>query len=163
NVQNKILFAHGYGFSYTTLPPSANSWSVNTQWIDQSIGDEQLVATEAISPPGGTVVAGVEDNGTFYVSNPDCYPSVPGPDNTVEQAAAWSLDYSGITPSYIAGVMAWNKQQSGYSTDGGQTWQYFAHTPPFANMMGGSIAVSTAQNTVWVGSNNQNAYYTQDG
>ncbi|MFZ0208503.1 MAG: hypothetical protein WAL59_20765, partial [Roseiarcus sp.] len=80
--------------------------------------------------------------------------------------AGWSVDYASSNPSFIVGLADWwGTEQSGYSTDGGQTWTNFASDIPGADssFMGGTIAASTPQNIIWAPADGNQPYYTLNG
>jgi hypothetical protein len=164
SASNKLYASEGIGVWYTSIAAN-QTWDVGPTWYSQSLGIEQLVANEIISPPGGKPVAASWDRPVFYIDNPDAYPSTHGPDNKNSIVMGWSVDYASNNPSYIAAVMNWEVEASGYSTDGGKTWQAFATYPPFLNSgeLGGSIAAATALNLVWAPNNNGVPYVTKDG
>ena len=132
-VPNKLWASDGVGVWNTTNLPTANfQWNTPVVWNDQSIGIEQLVANEIIVPPGGHPVLASWDRPFFYVANPNTYPSTYGPVNGAF-AAGWSLDYASSNPSFLVGIADWwGVEESGYSTDGGQTWNSFPSYPPGA-------------------------------
>ena len=80
--------------------------------------------------------------------------------------AGFAVDYASSNPNFLVGIAEWwGVEESGYSTNGGQTWTPFATYPPtLANgKIGGSIAASTPTNIVWVPSNKSSPYYTTNG
>ena len=166
-VQNKLWASDGVGVWNTTNLPTQNFMhGTPVIWNDQSIGIEQLVANEILVPPGGHPVLASWDRPFFYVSNPDAYPSTYGPVNG-KFAAGWSLDYASSKPSFVVGIADWpGTEQSGYSTDGGQTWTVFPTNPPGAGTgsnIGGTIAASTPTNIIWAPADGHQPYYTLDG
>ena len=61
--------------------------------------------------------------------------------------------------------LVWQFEESGYSTNGGQTWTAFPSFPPWAvrvagNQFGGTIAASTPENIIWAPSGGIDPYYT---
>jgi photosystem II stability/assembly factor-like uncharacterized protein len=164
-VANRVWFAEGIGVWYADIPHALLPPKSIT-FISQSIGIEQLVANQVISPPGGKPLLASWDRPVFYVDRPDVFPSVHGPDNQDTIVMGWALDYASTNPTFIAGLFNWwGVEKSGYSTDGGQTWAPFSTYPPtIANAkIGGSVAVSTPTNIVWAPANNSSPYYTKDG
>src|SRR5262245_51105664 len=157
-VPNRLWFSEGIGVWYADVVgiPSAVTFT------SQSLGIEQLVANEVIAPPGGQPIVASWDRPVFRVSNPDAFPTTHGPDNAQSILMGWSLDYATTDPTFIVGLMNWGVEKSGYSSDGGQTWQQFASQPPlFSNgKLSGAIAAASTTNFVWVPSNNGNPYYT---
>ncbi|HUO50275.1 MAG TPA: hypothetical protein VMU25_01795, partial [Candidatus Paceibacterota bacterium] len=163
---NKLYLSEGIGIWWTSLATN-QPWQAGVTWNSQTIGIEQLVANEIIVPPGGQPVVGSDDRPVFYISNPDVYPSKHGPNNLNTIVHGYDLDYATNNPNFVAGIFNWwGVEQSGYSTDGGQTWTSFASKPADVTSVpkiGGSLAVSTPTNMVWIPSNNDHPYYTKDG
>ena len=56
-------------------------------------------------------------------------------------------------------------EESGYSTNGGQTWTKFPTEIPGggSSFIGGTIAASTPQNIIWAPSSGNQPYYTLNG
>ena len=82
-------------------------------------------------PPGGDPVLASWDRPFFYISNPNAYPSTYGPVDQDNIVAGWSVDYASSNPSFIVGIADWwGTEESGYSTNGGQTWTKFANRDP---------------------------------
>jgi len=164
SASNELYFSEGIGVWHTAIATN-QSWDLGPIWNSQSLGIEQLVVNEVISPPGGKPLVAAWDRAVFYVNDPDVFPSTHAPDNQQSLEAGWSVDWASSRPSYIAAIMQWNVEKSGYSTNGGQTWCSFASYPPFfsAYKIGGGIAASTPSNIVWAPNNNGNPYYTKNG
>ena len=158
-VSGKIYSTSGIGVWNATLPSNFTSSSAIV-WNDQSLGIEQLVANEIISPPGGQPVVANDDFGDFYIANPDVFPSAHG---TVSNqfAAGWAVDYASNDPSYVVAVTDGNGEFSGYSTNGGQTWNTFSTYP--SDLIGGGIAAASSTDIVIFPSNNSVPYYTLNG
>jgi hypothetical protein len=164
-VPNELFSSDGVGVWHTNFPTSGFTWQTVTLWTDQSAGIEQLVANDIIAPPGGVPILASWDRGFMTITNPNAYPTSYGPVNG-SFVAGWSLDYASSDPSFIVGLANWwGTEESGYSTDGGQTWKQFRTYPPVATngKIGGDIAVSTPKNVVWSPSNNSPPYFSQDG
>ncbi len=164
-VPNKLWSTDGVGVWNTTLPTSNFQWDTVVTWNDQSAGIEQLVANEVIVPPGGDPVVASWDRAFFELTNLNAYPSTYGPVDGAF-AAGWSLDYASSDPSFIVGLADWwGTEETGYSTNGGQTWTPFPTFLPGAgsNFIGGTIAASTPENIIWAPADNQQPYYTLDG
>ncbi len=79
----------------------------------------------------------------------------------------WSLDYASFDSNFIVGLSNWwGSDHSGYSTDGGHTWQPFASVPNSvltSAKIGGTIAASTPLNVIWAPANGGAPAYTLDG
>jgi hypothetical protein len=164
-VRNKIWASDGVGVWNTTLPQNLQ-WNTPIIWNCQSAGIEQLVANVIVAPPGGKPLLASWDRPVFYVDDPEVYPSTYGPGKQNPIMMGWAIDYASTNPQFIVGLFNyWGVEKSGYSTDGGQSWEPFATYPPtIANgKIGGSIAASTPRDIVWVPSNNGSPYSSQDG
>jgi hypothetical protein len=162
---NKLYFSEGIGVWYTTDCAHAQPWNIGVTWNSQNLGIEQLVANQIVVPPDGKPIVASWDRPVFYVDDPDMFPSRHGPDNQYSIVMGWDADYACDNPNYVAAIMNWGEEKSGYSTDGGRTWTPFATQPPFlANgKMGGCIAVSNEGNIVWSPENQGDPYYTKNG
>jgi hypothetical protein len=168
-VANQIIVSAGTGVWSASVPTSgvpssANNWSET--FNDMSVGIENLVANEIAVPPGGAPVLASWDRPFFYISNLNAYPSTYGPVDSDVIVAGWSVDYASSSPSFLVGLADWwGSEESGYSTNGGQTWTKFASAPPGAgsSYMGGTIAASTPQNFVWAPADSNSPYYTLNG
>jgi hypothetical protein len=100
-----------------------------------------------------------------FVAEADRYPERHGPGNQVAICTGWSGDYALNDASFVAAVINWwGVDQSGYSVDGGVTWEPFAAKPGFLadGKIGGSLAVGTSSNFVWAPNNNGVPHYTRD-
>ena len=165
SVPNELIATGGTGV-WTSNFPTNLQWTTPVSWNDQSLGIEQLVANEIIVPPGGNPVLASWDRPFFYISNPNAYPSTYGPVSSGNIVAGWSIDYASSNPSFVVGIADWwGTEESGYSTNGGQTWTAFPSFIPGAgtNFMGGTIAASTPENIIWAPADEQQPYYTLDG
>ena len=154
---NTLYMAAGIGVWHTNPPTTAQAF----QWDSQSTGIEQLVSNEIISPPGGQPLVSSWDRAVFTITNPDVYPSTYGPTNAKAIDTGWSADWASNDPSYIVGVIEGDAEELGYSTNSGQTWSNFPSVPG-AGLNGGSIAVASSTDIVWVPANAQ-PYYSLDG
>jgi hypothetical protein len=163
-VANKLWFAEGIGVWSTILPVTTPGL---VTWTSQSQGIEQLVANQILAPSGGMPMVASWDRAFFRVANPDVYPSTHLVDQSHAIVHGWALDYASTNTAFIAGLVDnfGPVEQSGYSTDGGQTWHVFSTVPAFSTPgagtpIGGCIAASTPNNIVWVPSNKNAPYYT---
>jgi hypothetical protein len=161
-VPNQLIASTGIGvWTASSQPPSSGV----VVWNDQSLGIEQLVANQIIVPPGGNPVLASWDRGFFYIGDENTYPSAYGPVSG-DFVAGWSLDYASSNPGFLVGIADWyNNEDSGYSTDGGQTWTPFASKIPGAgtNYIGGTIAASSPTDIVWAPADGNQPYYTLNG
>ncbi len=159
---NELWTSDGVGVWNTTVPTSGFQWNTQVTWNDQSAGIEQLVANDILAIPGGDPIVASWDRAFFTIANPNAYPTNYGPVNG-NFAAGWSLNYASSDPSFIVGIADWwgNDEESGYSTNDGQTWTPFP--TELQNVMGGTIAASTPENIIWAPADRTNPYYTLDG
>jgi hypothetical protein len=163
-VPDKIWVSAGVGVWNANV--AANfQWNTPVIWNSQSAGIEQLVANDIVVAPGGHPVLASWDRPFFYVSDPNQYPSSYGAPHPGSFAAGWSVDYASSNPNFLVGIADWwGNEESGYSTDGGQTWQMFPTMPSFAGTtMGGTIAASSPTDIVWAPANGVAPVYTKDG
>ena len=162
---NQLIATGGTGVWSTTVPASGFTSSTKLTLSDMSVGIENLVANEIIVPPGGNPVLASWDRPFFYISNASAYPSTYSPVASDNMNEGWSIDYASSSPSFLVGIADWSgTEQSGYSTNGGQTWTTFASTTPTTGgLIGGTIAASTTQNIVWAPSGGVDPYYTTNG
>ena len=156
---NKLYFAEGIGVWWTNWPKTFAA----SAYHSQSVGIEQLVATDIIAPAGAKPLLGVWDRGVFRVDDPEKYPSRY---YLVDWAftAGWGLDYASSDPSFIVAAerLVLETVQSGYSNDSGKTWHLFAAQPD-SQHPGGCIAASTSSNIIVVPANNGLPVYTKNG
>lgn len=162
-VQGKLWQSAGVGVWQAQLPSTLMQWNTEIVWNSQSRGIEQLVANDIVASAGGTPVFASWDRPLFAMENLDTY-------NTTYSGGsfsmAWSVDYASSKPTFLVGISDWfgSTENSGYSADGGKTWQKFEGLPSWAmNTVGGSIAASTDKNFIWVTTGNQPPAYTLDG
>src|ERR1700729_1197023 len=164
---SQMILTGGTGVWTTTqVPTSGATSSTPVTWTDQSVGIENLVANEIIVPPGGDPVLASWDRPFFKITNPNSYPTTYGPVASDNIVAGWSVDYASSSPSFLVGIADWwGTEESGYSTNGGQTWTKFPTEIPGAgsSFMGGTIAASTTQNFIWAPAGGQKPYYTLNG
>ena len=162
-----MILTGGTGVWVTTqAPTSGATQNTPVTWTDQTAGIENLVADEIIVPPGGNPVLASYDRGFFDISNPNAYPSTYGPVDWDTLAAGFSVDYASSDPSFIVGIAEWwGNEESGYSTNGGQTWTKFPTEIPGggSSFIGGTIAASTPKNIIWAPSSGNQPYYTLNG
>ena len=126
-VPNKLWASDGIGVWNTSVPQNM-TWATPIIWNSQSAGIEQLVANEIVVAPGGKPVVASWDRPFFYVNDPNSYPSNYGVGNPQSFSAGWSIDYASSDPSFLVGINDWwGVEQSGYSVDGGQTWNGLSH------------------------------------
>jgi len=144
--EGPLTIAAATAQSATTANPPA--------WTIVTTGIEELCPQDIIIPPGSndTILASAEDTTGFYIPNPDNFSDVQIPlqQETISQGTA--LDYAPDAPSYVvvttSNVYSNGTNYSGYSTDGGKTWQRFGSVLKYAcgastcDVPAGLIAVS---------------------
>jgi hypothetical protein len=157
-----------------------NNSDTSSTWTSNSEGIEEAVAEPSVIPPGGDPVLTVEDETLFTITDPDTYTAQHFPINMFGNgdglSSSTDSNYAPNQPKYVVVVTdnlsegnttAPSANYSGYSSDGGITWQVFpsitAGTHPCI-LYFGSIAVSAraaghesdpagADNLVWIPSN----------
>jgi len=157
----QLFLSAGTGVWKMIVPSSGVTPTTPLTWTDMSVGIENLVANAILVPPvtPSAPVLASWDRPFFKITNPNVYPSTYGPVDSDTIQMGWSLDYASSDPSFIVGLSDWNNEQSGYSTNGGATWTYFASAPA-SGLRGGMIAASTPQNIIWAPAGGRQPYYT---
>lgn len=157
----KLWFAEGFGVWWTKDLADAQ-----ITWIEASKGIEETCGNTVICPPGGKPLTAMWDIGVFYHSAPDTYNAQRAYSSFI---SAWHLDWCPADPDFIAATIqnhqSYNpEQKSGYSTDGGKTWQLFSSLPPASDLTYGCIAVSATDknNIVWMPSNGRLPSYSKN-
>ena len=129
-----VLYINGdRSFWTTTLSGNITTSTVPT-WTDQGIGIEQLCANEIIVAPVANSTPLVASWDTAVIApNGSTYASTFGPVANGAVVAGWSIDYASSDPNFIVvladGGYAGGPQESGYSTNDGQTWTPFQPFP----------------------------------
>jgi photosystem II stability/assembly factor-like uncharacterized protein len=157
----RLIFAEGIGVWWTE-PPSSY---VGFNWTSMSKGIEQLCVNKIVVPPSGAPIVFCWDRPVFLAADPERYSARHGPSNQIAINMGWSGDYAQNDFSFVAAIFNWwGVDQSGYSVDGGVTWQQFGSKPSFLadGKIGGSLAVGTSSNFVWAPNNNGVPNYTRD-
>lgn len=160
-VSGKLWQSAGVGVWHTPVPIDMQ-WNTPVVWNSQSRGIEQLVTNDIIAPAGANPVFASWDRPFFEKSDLDSYSTAYGGG---QFSMGWSVDYATTNSKFIVGISDWwGTDDSGFSADGGATWQKFASLPTWAlNSVGGSIAASTPNNIIWAPSGNNAPAYTLDG
>ncbi len=165
----KLWLAQGFGIVNTT---DINDGEI--MWESVNVGTEALVSNDIIVPPNGNILTATWDLPLWKITDPSTYTAEQiNPNNRFN--SGWDLDYSMGNPNFIVGVVDDHRfccpdgaQQSGYSADGGNTWNVFPSilngTHPAA-LEFGNIAVDgqNTDNIVWLPSFNGNPHFTMDG
>jgi hypothetical protein len=189
------LWVAGANDGIMTYTPGNTDTS--STWTSNSEGIEEAVAEPAVIPPGGKPLLPVEDETMFIITDPSTYTAAHFPLDLWTDgsglACATDSNYLPNQPLFdvistfnvaTGNVLALAGNFSGYSTDGGTTWQVFpsisAGTHPCV-LEGGSIAVSAraaghvndpagADNLVWIPTNANTwtakvpaPFYSKDG
>ena len=136
-------------------------------WNDQSVGIEQLVANEIIVPPGGDPVLASWDRAILLHKQSqrlslDLWPSRRADEHRCRLVCRLCLvepELSGRDCRLVG------HEESGYSTNGGQTWTPFPSFIPGAgtSFIGGTIAASSPTNIIWAPAGGIDPYYTLNG
>ncbi len=179
---NVLWFAEGMGlWRSDDISPTNNTPILN----DISQGIEEMVATDVVSAPGGNLVVGTWDRIGFHFTDPDV-----NPDEQISVAGRFadgvSIEAAPSDPNFIVASIADHRpccrsgNASGYSSDGGKTWEKFgsvvqggtiitgetgyANTPSTLNFGEIAIAATDKTNMVWVPRNDsdQGLFYTTD-
>ncbi|RYG14110.1 MAG: hypothetical protein EON92_03330 [Burkholderiales bacterium] len=150
-------------------------------WTSQSRGIEELVANDAVKPPGQALVVAAWDFGIHVKEDLDRFSSTYGPKERV-LIAAQQLAWSPADPAFLVTNASDTRTGccsedgdavlAGFSTDGGRHWRRFESLPqppgtrpddPW-RMSFGAIAVSASdtRNIVWAPSFNRSPFYTLD-
>jgi hypothetical protein len=163
-VSNRLWLSEGFGMILSDdLDGSRLTWTF------YNTGIEELCGNDVIAPPGGAPIGVGWDLNGFRFSDPDQNAEKQIQGNVF--SAAWSLDWMGANPSNIVALnynqynWANRTNLTGYSTDGGITWQACSgNLQPPADTYYGCIAVSASNldNMVWVPANTQGPFYTKD-
>lgn len=134
-------------------------------WESMSMGIEELVNNDILSTPGQVPLAAFWDRAVFRLEDPDVYPVRYYPTDRFN--SGWDLAHCASVPSFVVATITDHRSccflnASGYSDDGGESWQRFASIPEDANW--GTIAVSATDpdNIVWLPTDNVMPYYTTD-
>ncbi len=171
SVRNKVWVAHGVGTWYFVDDGS----TTNHDWIETAAGQEHMVANDLIALPNDKTVTAFWDRKLFRHENVDTYPLIHQPNN--QFGSAWDIDQSPEDPNHLVAIIEDHRgcctsNDSGVSTDGGQTWTTFANLPPGSDKKKyGRIAISAGDknNIVWmrgIGEKDGSApdiYYTVNG
>lgn len=151
-----ILFPEGIGVWKGNWPQNFVGWN----WASQSRGIEELVARYVLAPVGCNPLVANDDRGVFQSIN-NQYPST----NSTAGAfsTSYDIDYATTDSTFVAAIVNdFGTPHSGYSSACGApgTWTVFPNAA--GTQRGGTIAVASHTNMVWIGANNQVPYYTLD-
>lgn len=159
-----LFIGGGIGIWQTSAPVV----NVSTPWAANTLGVEQLVDIQILTPPGGSPISSVWDRGFFTSHNPDTFPStyyLNSSSTGTPIVFGWSIDYASNDPTFLAG---WEVDLNGVSrgassTDGGNTFSAWASEPAITQR-GGWIAALTSQKWLLLPEYNAGVFkYTADG
>jgi hypothetical protein len=158
----QLILSAGTGVWNMNVPASGATSATALTWTDFSSGIENLVANAILVPPvaGSSPILASWDRPFFKITNPNVFPSTYGSVNSDTIQMGWSIDYASSSPSTVVALSNWNGSQSGYSTDGGSTWTYFAAVP---GGQAGEIAATTPQNIIIAPEGSVPSYTTNQG
>lgn len=141
--------------------------------VCEAAGIEEMVSTAAVIPRGGRPVTAHWDRGLYYHGSEDPSDAIHGP--TARFNSAWDLDWSEANPEVVVAVVADHRfccegdggaYASGWSDDGGQTWQRFGSYdrshPEHLRFGNIAVAADTPDNIVWVPTFNQLPHVSHD-
>jgi hypothetical protein len=176
-VSGKLYVNGENSFFTSTLSGAVNTGSTIT-WSDMGTGEEQLVGNVIVCPSASKPVFGGWDHAIIAPTDLTKYPTTFGPVADQSLNACWSIDFAKNNSLFLVcicdGVPYGGNgvQRSGWSTDGGQTWNLFGSgSTVLPNNVwgtagdhgGGCIAVSTSSNFIWAASEGVAPQYTLDG
>lgn len=174
DTSGNVLAAAGLGVWKTGNPITAGVIGNTTPYAANTIGIEQLVTNQVISPPGNSPLSDVWDKGVYLFQNPDVYPAVQWTNATSNAygsvgpiVGGWGLDYASaggatnfIVTWTISNISAGTAPAS--SSDGGVTWTLWPTTPG-AISFGGAVAASTTTNWITVPGASEPLAFTTNG
>lgn len=141
---------------FKTVPPTTNIGTTTVNWNSQTAGQETLVANQIIAPPGGSVLPTVLvwDRSAFRITNKNAYSNSQTAFPSNAPIAGWNADYGTGAVSTLVMIdspFGGGADDSGISTDGGQTWNQFSTTPSFAGTWpNGTIGAGSATQFMWL-------------
>jgi hypothetical protein len=149
-----IFIASGIGVFQTSDPIVSGSVQTSVNYAANTVGINQLVVNQIISPLGSGPSLILWDRGSMPIPNPDIFATAQYPNKgsslTTAITGSWSTDYVPGTPSVQFALVA--DSPSGVitiiekSTDNGNTFSNLATLPSGGISQGGVIAASTANN-----------------
>lgn len=163
DTSSNLRFAGGIGVwkITATVSPTSPAYAADT------LGIEQLVVIQVITPPGGCDLIAVWDRGFFRTCSPDAFVS-----NYWENSATkgvivfgWSIDYASNDPAFITG---WESNLNGTtssasSTDGGNSYTVWGAVPSHPGPTSGWVAALTNQKWVVIPDISQPISFTTNG
>lgn len=143
---SNLFLAGGLGIWQTNAPVVSSG----TVWAANTLGIEQFVGIQIVSPPGGWPMQGVWDKGVFTTKNPDVFPTTYWNNSPSINAIidGWNIDWSASPANFVVVYGTSNISASvisAFSTDGGNNWTRFTTDPSYTGPSGGNIAALTDQ------------------
>jgi hypothetical protein len=135
---NKLWFATGIGVWATSSIPRSSPFTLPAT----TAGIENLVAWNVVSTPNySSVLVGAMDRPLFKITNPDTY-QTSCLINTAQIVHCRDLEYTSSDPRVIVGLILSKIRDSnniypdysGYTNDGGTTWNKFATAPVYFHL-----------------------------
>jgi len=154
-VQDRMWFAEGFGMWRTS-----DVGDSQITWYSVSRGIEDTCAKDVLCPVRGKPVMAKMDLNVHYHSDPDQYNAQQ---MAVTFSGAWTLDDCGGDPLFIATISEMQgHNESGYSTNGGQTWTKFASVPSDKQGVPRGVGVSATDpdNIIWFNGADNKVWYT---
>lgn len=150
-------------------------------WISQARGIEELVANDAVQPPGHAPLFAAWDFGINLKPDLDSFSTSFGPKERL-LIATQQIDWSPSDPAFLVTNASDTRLNccsedgdsvlAGYSLDGGQTWHKFPTLPqppgtkaddPWRMSFGGiAVAADSTRNIVWEPAFSKSPFYTLD-
>ncbi|AMJ63794.1 hypothetical protein [Bosea sp. PAMC 26642] len=174
---DRMINSAGTGVYVADMPETAQE----IVWTSQTRGVEELVANDAVHPPGRAPLFASWDFGIHLKTDLDAFSTTYGPKERV-LIAAQQVDWSASDPNFLVTNASDTRMDccsqdgqsvlAGYSLDAGRSWTRFPSLPqppgtqasdPW-RMSFGSIAVSSddTKNIIWLPSFDRSPFYTMD-
>jgi|GEM_PF-1920120 len=165
---NRLWLAEGVGVFITTdINDSDMAWS------SVSSGQEHMVSNHLVVLNNQTLIQAFWDRPMFVrdANNLDSYPTRHYPSSRF--SSTWDMGVTPADPNFVVAITEDHRyccyndglhRNSGYSTDGGQTWTRFGSMPDPTNDYGvfGNISVASndINNIVWLPTGNRMPFYS---
>ena len=151
-------------------------------WTSQVRGIEELVANDAVQPPGHAPLFVAWDFGINLKPDLDVFSTTFGPRERL-LISTQQVDWSPSDPAFLVTNASdtrmnccsedGNSILAGYSTDGGRSWSKFASLPqppgtaaddPWRMAFGGiAVSADSTRNIVWEPAFSRSPFFTEDG
>ncbi len=149
-INGRIWMSNGTGVYFSDYGMNGG----RVDWFSRNVGIEELICKDIIKAPGQKLVQLSMDRPIFVIEDENEFPVRHFPDDKFQ--SAWDGDYCAAQPEFMAVIMTNENffkehEASGWSDDGGRTWNRFASMPDWPgkkeqNLLEqgfGSIAVSS--------------------